>query len=329
MNTTRSSKDTRRIIEQSVRLCKTPGFVYNENDNLSSEGENNRSAIKDSIEKMNQPIEPPTRKRKRPKAGSKSSSNILTYETFLQVISAIILSVLKEDFIFQVWVEGKDEDEAYIDELGVSRMVVGKFVEEYMNPFANVLAITEKMREVNPSKSEYAHLWDVLFRLINTHGFELKLCKSSNEVCHVTQQSPKGSQKLFTLILKMHEMKKKNVIDAIDKKYHVIEMPVYFVLSEKYALLSLAAWYTFFLEQLIARNFLDWFTMQRKKDKNYVKNKSRSKIINDFITSHEKELKSVFDNVIFYVSILKRDFRQREMILRQIEKKTKQDFSMK
>lgn len=329
MNTTKSSKDTRRIIEQSVRLCKTPGFVYNENDNLSSEGENNRSAIKDSIEKMNQPIETPTRKRKRAKAGSKSSSNILTYETFLQVISAIILSVLKEDFIFHAWVEGKDEEEAYIDELGVSRMIVGKFVEEYMNPFANLLGIIEELEKANPSKPEYKHLWDVLFKLLNTHGLELKLCKSSNVVCHVTQQSPKGSQNLFLLILKMHDLKKNNANHAMDQKYDVIEMPVYFILSEKYALLSLAAWYTFFLEQLIARNFLDWFTMQRKKDKNYVKNKSRSKIINDFITSHEKQLKSVLENLIFYVCVLKRDLRQREMILRQIEKKTKQDSSMK
>jgi hypothetical protein len=313
------------MVENSVYQCNSIDYIHSGGESASDteiSASKNSPIIEEFINGMSHEI--PEQKRKRKRDSGVKTTGALGLETFSQVIAAQCLSGIDPDFDFQAWADSNSAADARIKELGYMRNVILPAFLAYSKPIIDLVESNRDLAKVAPAQSEYIQLGKLFQQVLITHEFTLDTkFDRSGKVCFVTQQVPKGDQRLVLIILKQHEPQ-----ESADEPLSVHPGAAPYPISVKYAEICFAVWYLLSLPFLIGGNMWEWVMVMEKREPGFrakFADGGNGALVEEFMKARKKEIEQVYENVQFYLGIVNRETKSRKTkcskIKREMEKR--------
>lgn len=303
------------MLEESVEQCVKVDYVYHSS---GSEGpsspqhdpETNSPGIQDYINGMNaQKDESPSKRKRKRDTGPKTPA-ALSPDTFPQVIVAFCLQALDPKFDIHAWLGSRRPEDDTVPGVGLSQRVVMPIHTAFTKPPIELVKAVMKLNMIDPDHREYSKLYTLFTSIMHAHSFKLIWeFDPTGMVCFVKQEAAKGTQRLAMMELHQHE--KQDARSVVEERLVVKNPPAMFTVSAKYAELCLAVWYLLLIEQILGKNILDWLDKRVADDPEYRTSRENGVIIKEFMDENEKGLKKVYDHVVYYLGIVKKDYKQR------------------
>lgn len=344
-------RSTLQLVEDSIKHCDRIDYIHNIEPDISAcpsdeitkkkwKGKEKDNTTRDTIssppppviieqfiDDMSHPNPPETKKRKR--SPNQKTKFGLCLATFPQVLAAQCLSALDPKFNFQTWAEDASAPDT-IQDLGVTKSVIVPIYEAYILPPINLMKSNSELvmhfkeraaryEDITPAQQIYENIQTLFLQGLVTHGLVVDAkVEQTGQTCFVTKLAPKESQRIVIAEFYQH-----NNITSPDLPFECYPNPTQFAMSGKYADICTAVWYLLNLEFIIGKNVLDWVQKRTKKDPEFRSKNTNGDIVREFLRINENAMKKIFNDVVFYLSIVERENKHRVTKLRKIQSATK------